>query len=78
LLCKTLDIPDLGTITMFNQGDCYTIATSATSTTDAMRIVFWFHWQAKVNHVTDAWHIDTASCYVSRHQNLGVTFTQRL
>jgi hypothetical protein len=75
LLCKTLNIADLSAITMFNQSNCYTIATSTTCTTDAVRIVLWFHWQAKVNHMTNAWYIDTASRYVSRHQNLGVTFT---
>jgi hypothetical protein len=75
LLCKALDIADLGTITMFNQSDSNTIAASTTSTTDAVRIVFWFHWQTKVNHVTNSWHINTASRYVSRYQNLGVTLT---
>jgi hypothetical protein len=75
LLCKALNIANLGTITMFNQSDSYTIATSATSTTNAVRVVLWFHWQAKVNDVTDTWHIDTASRYVSCNQNLGMTFT---
>jgi hypothetical protein len=74
LLCKALDIADLGTITMFNQSDSNAIATGATSTTNTVGIVLRFHWQAKVNHVTNTWHIDTASSYVSRNQNLGVTF----
>jgi hypothetical protein len=59
---------------MFNQSDCYTIATSATCTTNAVCVVFWFHWQAKVNYVANAWHINTASRYVSCYQNLGMTF----
>jgi hypothetical protein len=44
LLRKALDIADLGTITMLNQSNGNTIATSATGTTNAVRIVFWFHW----------------------------------
>jgi alpha-D-ribose 1-methylphosphonate 5-phosphate C-P lyase len=75
LLCKALDIADLSAITVLNQSDRYAIATSATSTTNAVRIVFWFHRQAKVNHVTNTGYINTASRYISRHQNLGVTFT---
>jgi hypothetical protein len=75
LLCKALDIADLGTITMFNQSDSNAIATCATSTTNTVGVVLRFHWQAKVNHVTNTWYIDTASSYVSRNQNLGVTFT---
>jgi hypothetical protein len=75
-LCKAFDIPNFGAITMLNQSDSNTIATSATCTTNAVRVVFWFHWQAKVNHVTNAWHINTASGYVSCNQNLGMTFTE--
>jgi hypothetical protein len=44
LLRKALDITDLGAVTMFNQSDSNTIATSTTGTSDAMGIVFWFHW----------------------------------
>jgi hypothetical protein len=67
LLCKALDIANLGAITMFNQSNSHSIATSAPSTTDTVRVVFWFHWQAKVNYVTNAWNINTTCRYISRY-----------
>jgi hypothetical protein len=43
LLCKTLDVTDLGAITMLNQGNGNTVATSTTSTTNAVGVVLWLH-----------------------------------
>jgi hypothetical protein len=76
LLGKTFDVPNFGTIAMLNQGNGNAVTTSATCTTDAVGVVFRFHWQAKVNYVTDAGHINAARSNVSGNQNLGVAFAQ--
>jgi hypothetical protein len=76
LLGKAFDIPYLGTIAMLNQGNGNAVTTSTTRTTDAVGVVFRFHWQAKVNYVTDAGHINAARSNVSGNQNLGVAFAQ--
>ena len=43
-----------------------------------MGVIFSFHWQAKVEHVADRWHVNTACCHVGCDQNLNLTFAQSL
>ena len=43
-----------------------------------MGIVFGLHWQTKVEHMADGWHINTARCHVGSDQNLHMAFTQCL
>jgi hypothetical protein len=61
---------------MFNQGNSSAITTGATRSTNPMGIVFGLHWQAKINHVTNAWYINAASSNIGGNQNFSMAFTQ--
>ena len=43
-----------------------------------MGVIFRFHRQAKVKHVADRWHVNTACCHVGCDQNLDLAFAQSL
>ena len=73
-----LNVHDAATVADFSKADGDTVTTSATCTANAMGVVFGLHWQTKVEHMADGWHVDTTCCHVGSDQNLHMAFTQCL
>ena len=72
----SLNVQNFATIANFSKGDGQAITTGTARTTNAVRVVFGFHRQAKVEHVCDGGHVNAASSHIGRHQDLNLAIAQ--
>jgi hypothetical protein len=59
-----LDIGNATTVTTLGNRHGLATTPGSTRTSNAMHIVFGFHWQAEINHVRDGRHIQTTRRHI--------------
>jgi hypothetical protein len=70
------DVHNFATIANFGKGHGQAIATSTACAANAVGIVFGFHGQAKIEHMGNGGHVNTASRNIGGHQNLNLAIAQ--
>lgn len=56
--------------------DRLAVATSTTGSTNAVDVGLVVVGNIKVNHMTDAFNVQTTSCHISGHNHIDLTFFQ--
>src|SRR5450830_730651 len=76
LLGEALDTFDVHAFSMIDQRHGNAVAAGTTGTADTVHVIFREFRQIVVEHVGDAWHVDTAGGDVSSNQNPDLAATQ--
>src|SRR5450830_646280 len=70
LVAVVLNVHNLAPVTELGKGHGNTVAPSTTGAPNTVRVIFRLHRQAKVEHMGDGGHVDTACRHIGCDQNL--------